>query len=158
MADEVKKEVGQDFEEYLKTKAVVKEKEGEANLTLNDLKGFYKSKGVTESILDQFSGVQKEIETGLYRYGQEKVLEKVKALKKDGKIKEAAEASFKIRMNIPNGVQSFTATASRESANPQDRSKVVTKYGVYREVIKVTRAIDKDVVADYQDRLMKELQ
>lgn len=116
MADEVKKEVGQDFEEYLKTKAVVKD--NEANLTLNDLKGFYKSKGVTESILDQFSGVQKEIETGLYRYGQEKVLEKVKALKKDGKTKEAAEASFKVRMNIPNGVQSFTATASRESANP----------------------------------------
>jgi hypothetical protein len=156
MAEEEKaKEVGQEFAKFLNDKATVKD--GQANLTLSDLKSFYKAKGITESSLDQFSGVQKEIETGLYRYSQDKVIEKVKELKKAGKDEEAKNAKFETRMNIPNGVQSFTATASRVSQNPQDRTKSVTKYGVYREVIKVTRAIDKDVLVTYQDRLMKEL-
>ena len=83
MAEEVKKEIGQDFADYLKSKAKV---EGNAaTLTLSDLKGFYKSKGVTESMVDQWSGLQKEVETGLYRFANDKVLEQVKDLKKKGK-------------------------------------------------------------------------
>ena len=155
MAEEVKKEIGQDFADYLKSKAKV---EGNAaTLTLSDLKGFYKSKGVTESMVDQWSGLQKEVETGLYRFANDKVLEQVKDLKKKGKTEEAKKVQFEVKLNISNGIQKFTVRALTINQNPQDRTKDVKKYGQFSEKIKTSRAIDKDVMEDYAARIEKEL-
>lgn len=149
------KTVGSDFAEYLNK--VAKVTDDTANVSLSDLKGFYKSKGITEAQIAQWSEVQKEISTGVYKYTADKVLDKVEELKKAGKKDEAENYRFNTKMNIPGGIQKFTVKAVTSSASPQDRSKTVTHYGTFRDVIKLSRSIDKTVTADYEDRIMKAL-
>ena len=108
-------------------------------------------------MVDQWSGLQKEVETGLYRFANDKVLEQVKDLKKKGKTEEAKKVQFEVKLNISNGIQKFTAKALTINQNPQDRTKDVKKYGQFSEKIKTSRAIDKDVMEDYAARIEKEL-
>lgn len=154
MAEENK--IGQKFKAFIAKEGKVNEDGTVTELNLGALRNFYKSEGITEDLMKKCAEVKKEVDTGRYLYGVDKLAESVEAGKKAKmSVDELKALTHEVRITEPLGTNYITITAAKDFSNPANRDETVTHYAAFRDRTKLTKSIDKDAVKFCEEKIQK---
>lgn len=154
MAEESK--IGQKFKAFIAKEGKVSEDGTSTELNLSALRQFYKSEGVTEEMMKKCAAVDKEVKTGRYIYGVEKIAEAIEAGKKAKmSLEELKAITHDVKISEDNKLNYITITAAKDYSNPANRDETVTHYAAFRERTKETKAIDKDAITFCSEKIQK---
>ena len=139
--------------DFLKKEAVVDER-GTAHVTQKKYGEFMESHGVTKEVLESMTTATNDLVNGMYKYNSERLKDKIAEAKKKGD--DPQKATVRTVVNIPQGNIQMVSTGAKNYPVPGSGERI-TKVNVASLQINQQRMIDKDVIADMEKDIKKQL-
>jgi len=144
-----------DAKRLFEEKASIKRSEsGQATsvtLSAGARKEYFKANGIEDKVLKQLAEVEGKLNTGLYLYAGDVLLEDIENAKKASL--DPKDCKVSVTVHTPCGPDKHTISAQKEFRNIHDPEKNIVRYGHLSSRIQRKRTFDNEACQETQDQI-----